>query len=416
MMLKNVARLSLERVNKYNILQVRNIQDKLSVFKKRPVLFLGAGPSLTENIDWIKENNHKFIIVAMGASYKRLLSNGITPDIVTTLDPEFKILNEEHFDDDSLKQIPNALILASSNTNEKVLKKFNKENLFLYEVVFPLHHTNIVTHGFSIGEIIGTLLIQVGCSNIYLLGIDLALNQNTGETHISGYESAKTFDIEKELEHSMDKGKFSLREDLIKVKGNFHDEVITTRLFSTSLGAFSQNIEEMKKDDQNIYNLSYHGARISSTIPKKIDDIDLKEFDKINKKDLKVQINKYFLDISKSKLDDFDIKIIQGEYDYLEKIKMELIHSEHEIKNFDEFLDINKPIIKKFLEPKEIVTFTNIIFTFYFNSTLPYIFYHFNQKKIKKEKNKIIETQKVLYKQLIYLIELYQKYMKNVLK
>ena len=46
----------------------------------------------------------------------------------------------------------NTMILASVITNEKILKKFNQENLFIYEVFSTFHKDNKAFDGFSIGE------------------------------------------------------------------------------------------------------------------------------------------------------------------------------------------------------------------------------------------------------------------------
>ena len=36
-----------------------------------PVLYLAAGPSLDENLDWIEKNQDKFFIVTVGAAYQK---------------------------------------------------------------------------------------------------------------------------------------------------------------------------------------------------------------------------------------------------------------------------------------------------------------------------------------------------------
>ena len=46
-------------------------------------------------------------------------------------------------------------------TNEKILKKFNQKNLFLFEIFTPFHLNNIVYDGFSIGEIVLAILMSL---------------------------------------------------------------------------------------------------------------------------------------------------------------------------------------------------------------------------------------------------------------
>ena len=415
MMLKSVAKNALSRSKGYNIVQLKDIQKKHSIFKEKPVLYVGAGPSLVSNIEWIRTNKNKFIIVAMGASYKKLLEYDIIPDIVSTLDPEFKILDEFHFDDESLEKIPNSIIFASTNTNDRILKKFNPENLYLYEIINPLHSTNLVTHGYSIGEIIGSMLVLLGVKDLYLVGIDLALNQDTGETHMSGYDTGSKYKIDKVITHSMDKGNFSLRNDLIEVKGNSRDKVLTTRLFSTSLSSFSHSLNRLLLKNQNVYNISKDGAYIDKTKFIASENINLNSFLDIDRVELKIKLNNYLKKISKNNLDNKDKDILRKEDEYLKNIKEELLQNKRIITTFKDFLEKNEPIISNLYEPKEITSFSRPIFTFFFNSILPYVFYHFNQKKLKKEKTKIKQVEKIFHKQIIDIIDLYRKYIKEAL-
>jgi hypothetical protein len=77
-----------KHINNYKILTTKNKSADFSLTNDKPTLLIGAGPSLTKNLKWLKENQNKFVIVAIGATYKKLFDNGITPDIVTTVDPK----------------------------------------------------------------------------------------------------------------------------------------------------------------------------------------------------------------------------------------------------------------------------------------------------------------------------------------
>ncbi len=64
--------------------------------------------------------------------YKKLLNKGIKVDLVTTLD-EQKWLERRQFPDEFIdKNTSNTVLSASSQTNEKLLKKLKTKNLFLY--------------------------------------------------------------------------------------------------------------------------------------------------------------------------------------------------------------------------------------------------------------------------------------------
>ena len=170
--------------SKYRTLLFNKINENCEYFRNIPILYIAAGPSLDESINWIKENQNKFFIVTIGSAYKKLLSNGVHIDIIATLDEQSHILNDKQFDDDSVNKISeDTIILASTITNEKILKKFKQENLFLYEVLNPLHKNNVPFEGISIGEVALEIILKMNASEVYILGLDLSLNQETGETH-----------------------------------------------------------------------------------------------------------------------------------------------------------------------------------------------------------------------------------------
>lgn len=55
--------------------------------KGKVALVAGAGPSLSKNIETLKENRDKFIIFSVGASYKTLQNNGIVADFLFITEP-----------------------------------------------------------------------------------------------------------------------------------------------------------------------------------------------------------------------------------------------------------------------------------------------------------------------------------------
>ena len=412
MMLDNVAKLTLERKNKYNILSRKIAKEKDLLIKNKPVLYVCAGPSLSDAIEWIFEHQDKFIIVAIGASTQKLISANIIPDIICTLDPKFEEIDKSHFDDDSIKILSNTIVFASMNTDQRILNKFDKNNLFLYEIIHSLDFEEKLENGCSVGEIIGTLLLNLGVTQLYLIGLDLALNQETGKSHIIEYEHGTSYNL-KELISSMDKNYFSLREDIIQVKGNLKRDVYTTRLFNTSLNAFSKSCKYIKSEKQFIYNLSNNGAYIENTIPKKIKDIEINAFEKLNKEMIFADLIKDFKKISNVESKDIN-NFLLDEKKYLLGIK-EFIEDDliMPINCFDDFSKRYLLIEKALLSPDIKTTFMTIIFAFYFQSIMPYLYYHFNNNKIKKENIKVRKINQVFNRQLIILIDRYISYIEN---
>lgn len=82
----------------------------------------------------------------------------------------------------------------------------------------------------------------------------------------------------------------------------------------------------------------------------------------------------------------------------------------------DSFEDFSKKYLlieKALLHPEIKTAFLTIIFSYYFRSIMPYIYFHFNNNKLKKESVKIKRVNEVFNKQVIELIERYISYIEK---
>ncbi|OCL83073.1 hypothetical protein AAW30_01147 [Arcobacter porcinus] len=405
----------INRVTKYIKSGYRNIlfnktKDSVNIFKNTPVLYLAAGPSLDENMSWVKQNQNKFFIVTIGAAYKKLLSNNVRIDMIVTLDEQYAILNDKQFDDESVSKIDkNTIILASTLTNEKILNKFNPKNLFLYEVFNTIHKDNIAFDGFSVGEITLNILLHLNAKNIYLLGLDLALNQKTGDTHSKDSASGTT-NLNLEKEQSRDT--FNSRESLVKVKGNHCDFVYTTPLFFTSIKSVESKVWRKSKDVE-IFNFSTHGAYFEGTIPKKIEDMDVSSFENIFIK--ASELNSILNKNSTKKLSIQSQDFIKQEINFMQKEIKEALEDiqNNDYKTFEElFIDMYS--IPSILIENNFHLFYQCIVN-YFQIIAPYLLYHFNDKKVKNEEKKVKKIKTIFINQIQNLIEDYLICLKRVI-
>lgn len=408
MMLDNIFNYATSRVNKYNVLQFKQESKDLD-FIDTPVLFIGAGPSLSDNINWLKQNKDKFIIVSIAAANKILKKNGIIPDIVTTLDPQYKILKNKQFDEDSIDFIKDTFVMASINTDQRFLDKFNQEKLFLYEMNKPLHSSTICYKGYSVGEISASILLGLKFKNIYFLGLDFAINQKTGATHASGYGNKSYESTLKTESYS-----FSLDEELIEIKGNLKTKVSTNRLFSMSLDAMSDNIVSLKQINQKVFNLSNHGGFITGTIPLDIKEADL-NYQDLDRKYIKNKLQDFLLSFSKNKLSSNDNIDLNNELIYLRELMVTLNNFKQiSSENFEDFDKRVEDLIEKFFYPKVYCSFILVVFIHFFNVILQYVYYCLNLETIKDEKEKIKETEQLFLDDLIRLLGKYIKYLERI--
>ncbi|WP_419771213.1 MAG: 6-hydroxymethylpterin diphosphokinase MptE-like protein [Candidatus Marinarcus sp.] len=409
MILYNVIRNLILRVNHYKFIKFP-LNKMLPLFSSKPILYLCAGPSLEENIQWVKQHQKKFILVTIGATYKKLLNQEIVPDIIVTLDGSYKALNKLQFDLESTQKIQDVIILASAMTEQKILDRFNQEKLFLYETMISLNDDTPLS-GHSVGEFGYKLLLEFGAKELYLLGTDLALHQKEGSSHSSDSSShAKKFDLNN-IKSSAEKGTFSLSDDLVRVKGNFEDKVLTTRLLNNSL-VYYNNIE--KENFQHIYNLCTHGAFIKGTQPTLIENIKIDEFKELEKNQLfQNMILNELNETSSIGLDKEQVARIKRYNEKLDEILF-LIQEFRKIKfyTYDNFKLYFREIIKLFIEKSEDRPSTlSKVISLFIPIVNIYIDYSFNTAKMKNESSKIdkvaafwfddVETFILDYKKLI---------------
>lgn len=392
----------------YKTLLLDKIKDKCNIFENIPILYIAAGPSLDENIEWIKENQNKFFIVAIGAIYKRLLDYNICINIIITFD-EQEFLNDIQFDDESVSKIgKDTIILASTITNNKILKKLSHKNLFLYEVFSSIYKNNLSVSGFSIGELVLDILIKLNSKNVYLIGLDFSLNQKTGDSHSSDSSSGIT---KLDLMMEQDREDFNSRESLIKVKGNLLENVFTTPLFFNSIQS-AEVILSYKSDNMNFFNLSENGAFIKNTIPLKINELNIKEFTNIPYYCINDDFLIFLNANSLNELSNESILSINNEIFFL---KNEISNLLNKIKNtkiftFDELLKNIYQVYELTYDYKNI----NKIIENYFKMITAYLYYHFNDLKLKNENKKVNKVKEIFIYQIENLIIDYITCLKRV--
>lgn len=392
----------------YKTLLLDKIKDKCNIFENIPILYIAAGPSLDENIEWIKENQNKFFIVAIGAIYKRLLDYNICINIIITFD-EQEFLNDIQFDDESVSKIgKDTIILASTITNNKILKKLSHKNLFLYEVFSSIYKNNLSVSGFSIGELVLDILIKLNSKNVYLIGLDFSLNQKTGDSHSSDSSSGIT---KLDLMMEQDREDFNSRESLIKVKGNLLENVFTTPLFFNSIQS-AEVILSYKSDNMNFFNLSENGAFIKNTIPLKINELNIKEFTNIPYYCINDDFLIFLNANSLNELSNESILSINNEIFFL---KNEISNLLNKIKNtkiftFDELLKNIYQVYELTYDYKNI----NKIIENYFKMITAYLYYHFNDLKLKNENKKVNKAKEIFIYQIENLIIDYITCLKRV--
>ncbi|MEA3554422.1 MAG: 6-hydroxymethylpterin diphosphokinase MptE-like protein [Campylobacterota bacterium] len=387
--LKQLLKKSFQNIkNGYKILDTKNYHGFL---KNKPVLLLGAGPSLATNLQWIKKNKSKFFIVAIGATIKKLIHHDIVPDMIISADGQKLVENQ--FDDNIVQQIKDIPFVASLMTHQDVLDKF--DFVYLYEVMISFKETSQPLAGYSVSEVAFLLSYIFGAKDIYILGIDLALDQATGDTHIDTHDYKKTFDISQQQQNDFLKtGSYSHKDTAITVKGNFKENVVTTTIFNNSIVAFNKIIHAIVSGDKDIkiYNLG-EGAYLNNTIPLKLQDINIAT--KIRKD---YNDTKTFLEsISSSCITSSEKEYLQKSLELIDQIIEKSIKLKStKVKKYKQFLGQRSDLLYTMIDQskpyKQLYLYE--ILTNYIRIMEPYLSYHFNigvpdETKVIKEVKKI---------------------------
>lgn len=397
----------LEYINDgYKILNISRHFDK-SLFNNKPVLLLAAGPTFKKNISWVKKNQDKFIIVAIAAVLNTLYEHNIKPDIVTHIDgyegslPLFDGIPTKEF-------LKDTIIVFGSFALSKLRDLFTKEQIFYQESSASYFEGFGISSGPCVGSHTLIFSLILNSTELYLLGLNLALDQETGSSHSEDYVDRKIIDMSTKTELKSD---MKSADNLIPVQGNFTDIVYSTAVTHSSVQFLHENIKNAKLDEQIIYNLN-EGAKISNTIPTHIESIDTEKYTPIDKKKLYQHLHEQLSLKSATRLSDKDVLTLKKR-----------LYNAREIKrNIDEYCNsVSHANVNRYLYDllgivsiimhtgdRSIDNIVSVYYT-YFEYVLPLIMDLFNTKGLKNEKRHIKKLDKMIQKGMYNIYTIYEQ-------
>ena len=249
-----------ERVWKINCLNNRKIDSKpVSDLIKRMrcdnCLVLGAGPSLDDNFEYVKqfhEKNKNGLIISVNTALRKLEVHGIKPDIVVALDPAPSLLTHLTGIESFTEGIPLVSNIKASNAYwtryrgpiYRFRTRFVNGNKF--------YDDEDAGEPWNVGGTVSSLALEaafrIGAKEIRLIGIDLAYPG--GKNHAN----ETTFD-------NRDR-----KDDTLMVRANDGSEVPSNQEFVF----YRRIIEEQIRSHRGIrvINMSKYGAFIEGTSAK----------------------------------------------------------------------------------------------------------------------------------------------------
>ncbi len=387
----------------YNLLQ-KSLSFTKGSFNNKPFLLLASGPSLEKNIKWLQEHHDQFITLAVSSSLSFLESHNIKPNMVLHLDPfdpsinSFKKMQDIHFLDDV------ALIFAASSPKE-LFNMFNKEQIFLFEVGTNYLKNSLKLSAPCVGSLGYQFLLLTKVKEIYILGLDLAVDSLTGHDHTTTHQDTQKLQLKDVLNT---KETLSYKQDLFSIKGNLQPEVFTTAHFFGSINIINHYFSQLKQPFQTIHNLS-DGAYFTKSTPTTQESISYVDF---QAKKHQTKLFKTLQESSSPLLKKEDLLSLQKRVDYAQDMLKSL-----------KILSINDKTPKEYMQQlitlcasEEALKSNELARALesYLYYILNFIYFYITQEDRTQEEKENIHT--LLINQIISLIDYYLNELQNSLE
>ncbi len=243
--------------------------------------------SLEKSIPWLKQIQHKALIICADSALKKLLQHGITPHIVGCLER----VVETHLFFKEIPDLANTFLLAApilwpktyQNYPGPVINLF--KNIGQFKWFYPENNAYVTAN--SVAHQNYLALEYLGCGPIYLVGQDLAYDRYSTKTHVDGIPDAiYQHQQKKRLEDLTN----SNENKNLLVEGNNGEPILTSNIFNIFRKYFEHRIRLRNIKTYNVIPKDY-GAKIQACI--RIDPEELLNIES-NSRDVTREIKQCF--------------------------------------------------------------------------------------------------------------------------
>lgn len=232
---------------------LRSVSD---LWKGRPGVLVGAGPSLTRNVNRLAQVRDKVLIVCVDTAYRILESRGIEPHIVVAADPTE--LEVEHFQ--NLRLDGNPLLAFDPEVYPTVPNGVPWRKLILNleksQTTRWFEQTcgtwGLYDKGGSVAHTAWMVLEELGADPVILIGMDLAFPPGGGQTHAEGAALSRAVDAVPENAPETTLGPHAATQDaqqetLVWVPGIMGGKVPTSEVMALYLNTFQEKFAETRR-------------------------------------------------------------------------------------------------------------------------------------------------------------------------
>lgn len=211
-------------------------------------LVVGSGPSLNDNLEFIKESLGKRTICVVNSSLKWFSLHGIRPDLCTVCDPtDLLVPHIEGLESFSV----NVPLIADCIANSKYMELYKGDKYYVFSTssAFAVGIDRAIGDIWNIGGTVTSMALEVACrmgaKKVYLIGADLAYPDNVT------FADGVAHDVE---EWTSDKLKVVSVDDKL---------IPTSELFVVYKSMIEPQVELYSNVE--VVNKSLHGAYIKGT-------------------------------------------------------------------------------------------------------------------------------------------------------
>lgn len=201
-------------------------------FKGKPAVIVATGPSLDKNKELLKGLEDKALIIAVDAAMKIIYPMGIKPHLYTSLERvEFVVklfdnMPDDAYEDSWLAACPVVLpVVYDTYKGPKIIVYRN----FDHFKWMPIDR-GIVDSKFSAGNLAFRIAQMLGCDPVILVGQDLSFKKDLSQSHAKG---SSLGDLQEDF----------YSEGILQVKGNYDEEVPTSRTFYNCIKGYEVDLQ-----------------------------------------------------------------------------------------------------------------------------------------------------------------------------
>ena len=171
---RDIWEINMKKNSRHTKVSVQQLKYKL--FAKEWIV-VAAGPSVDEQIDYLKEIQGKRKIVAVDVILKRLLGAGIIPDLVVTADPQDHMINHLEGIENQTDNIP---LLGDRMASWRYVEAYKGEIAFSVASgtvdKYPDYDKSweVWNYGGTVSSLAIEAAVNFGAEQVNLIGLDLA--------------------------------------------------------------------------------------------------------------------------------------------------------------------------------------------------------------------------------------------------